>query len=306
VERKASRPKGNPAKPAPSKYHFEKLLDAPCSHHKVLVKHSLKDCRFIKNYVNGTLKLRTTNPPKKGGPPPDNDDGAGAMYPGEDGAVHMIFCGSLSRPSRRREKLIQREVFNADTAKPSYLKWSEVPITFDRNDHPDHMPQPGSYPLVVAPLFKSKRIHKVLMDGGSRINVLLASTLNDMGISWSQLMSSTAPFHGFVPGMEAFLIGQIDLSVTFGDLRNFRTEILTFEVVGFSGTYHVILGRPAYTKFMAVPNYTYLKLKIPDPKGIITVGTTYQRAFECDAECFQFFEALIRSKRLLAKPPSED
>jgi hypothetical protein len=57
-------------------------------------------------------------------------------------------------------------------------------------------------------------------------------------------------------------------------LRNFYTETLTFEVVGFSGTYHAILGRPAYAKFMAVLNYTYLKLKIPSPKGIITVGTT--------------------------------
>jgi predicted RNase H-like HicB family nuclease len=57
---------------------------------------------------------------------------------------------------------------------------------------------------------------------------------------------------------------------------------------------------------MAVPNYTYLKLKIPDPKGIITVGTTYQRAFECDAECFQFAEALIQSERLRSEPPSED
>jgi hypothetical protein len=81
-------------------------------------------------------------------------------------------------------------------------------------------------------------------------------------------------------------IEHIDLPVTFGDLRNFRTEILTFEVVGFSGTYHAILGRPAYAKFMAVPNYTYPKLKILGSKGIIIVGTTYQRAFECDAECF--------------------
>jgi hypothetical protein len=40
-------------------------------------------------------------------------------------------------------------------------------------------------------------------------------------------------------------------------LRNFRTETFTFEVVGFSGTYHAILGRPAYAKFMVVPNYTY-------------------------------------------------
>jgi hypothetical protein len=84
VECKVSRSKGNPAKPAPSKDHFEKFLDAPCPHHKVPVKHSLKDCQLIKNYVNGTLKPRTMDPPKKGGPPPDNDDGARAMYPGED------------------------------------------------------------------------------------------------------------------------------------------------------------------------------------------------------------------------------
>jgi hypothetical protein len=151
----------------------------------------------------------------------------------------------------------------------------EVPITFDRKDHPDHVPQPGSYPLLVTPLFKSKWIHKVLMDGGSGINVLYASTLDDMGISRSQLRLSTASFHGVIPGMVAVPIGRINLPVTFQDLRNFRMETLCFEVVGFSGTYHAILGRSAYMKFMAVPNYTYLKLKIPDLKGIITVGTMY-------------------------------
>jgi hypothetical protein len=78
VERKTSRPKGNPAKPTPSKDHFERLLDAPCLHHEVPVKHSLRDCRLMKNYINGTLKPRTADQPKKGGPPPDNDDGAGA------------------------------------------------------------------------------------------------------------------------------------------------------------------------------------------------------------------------------------
>jgi hypothetical protein len=133
----------------------------------------------------------------------------------------------------------------------------EVLITFDREDHPDHVPQPRSYPLVLAPLFKSRRVHKVPMDGGSGINMLYASTLDDMGIPWSQLRPSTASFHGVVLGMEALPIGQIDLLVTFRDLRNFCTETLTFEVVGFSGTYHAILGRPAYVKFMAVPNYTY-------------------------------------------------
>jgi hypothetical protein len=68
------------------------------------------------------------------------------------------------------------------------------------------------------------------------------------------------PFHG-VP------IGQIDLPVTFGDVHNFHTETLTFEVVAFSRMYHAILGRLAYTMFMAVPNYTYLKLKILARRG---------------------------------------
>jgi hypothetical protein len=58
VERKTSRPKGNLIKPAPSKDHFKRLLDALCLHHEVPVKHSLRDCRLMKNYVNSTLKPR--------------------------------------------------------------------------------------------------------------------------------------------------------------------------------------------------------------------------------------------------------
>ena len=57
-------------------------------------------------------------------------------------------------------------------------------------------------------------------------------------------------------------LGQIDLPVTFGTLSNFRKETLTFEMVGFRGTYHAILGRSYYAKFMAIPNYTYLKFKM--------------------------------------------
>lgn len=75
-----------------------------------------------------------------------------------------------------------------------------------------------------------------------------------------------------VPGKSVVPLGQITLPVTFGDKNNFRTKSLCFEVVGFGGTYHAILGRLCYAKFMAIPNYTYLKLKMPRPKGIITGG----------------------------------
>jgi hypothetical protein len=50
---------------------------------------------LIKNYVNGTLKPRSADPPKKAARTSNNDDDdVGAEYPGEGGAVHMIFGGS--------------------------------------------------------------------------------------------------------------------------------------------------------------------------------------------------------------------
>ena len=51
---------------------------------------------------------------------------------------------------------------------------------------------------------------------------------------------------------------------------------------------------------MAVPNYTYLKLKMSSPKGTITVGSTYRHAYECDVECVEYAEALAESEALIA------
>jgi hypothetical protein len=96
--------------------HFEKLLDASCPHHEVPVKHTLRECWLMKNYIKSTLKPKMADQPDKQGPSHDNDDGAGAVFPGEDGAVHMIFGGSPTRPSRRREKLIRREIMHANVA----------------------------------------------------------------------------------------------------------------------------------------------------------------------------------------------
>jgi hypothetical protein len=71
-------------------------------------------------------------------------------------------------------------------------------------------------------------------------------------------------------------------------------------VVGFQGTYHAVLGRPCYAKFMVVPNYTYLKLKMPGPNGVITVESTYQHVYECGVECMEYAEALAESEALIA------
>jgi hypothetical protein len=80
-------------------------------------------------------------------------------------------------------------------------------------------------------------------------------------------------------------------------------------MVGFKGAYHAILGRPCYAKFMAVPNYTYFKMKMPGPNGIITVGSSIEHAFDCDVECVEHAEALALDEALvttLEKMVNED
>ena len=51
---------------------------------------------------------------------------------------------------------------------------------------------------------------------------------------------------------------------------------------------------------MAVPNYTYLKLKMPGPKGVITVGSSFEHAYECDIECVEHAKALAVDEALAA------
>ena len=101
-----------------------------------------------------------------------------------------------------------------------------------------------------------------------------------------------------IPGMQAYPLGQIDLPITFGDRANFHSEVLTLEVVDFPGSYQAILGWPCYAKFMAIPNYTYLKLKMPGPNGIITVGSTFSHAYTCDREHYELATAVINSVEL--------
>ena len=49
---------------------------------------------------------------------------------------------------------------------------------------------------------------------------------------------------------------------------------------------------------MVVPNYTYLKLKMPGPRGVITIGTSFQRAYECEVECCGHASTVIASEEL--------
>jgi hypothetical protein len=286
----------NPRKPPGGTNMFDKMLKESCPYHRGPIKHTLEECDMLRHYFN------KAGPLAEGGKDQGNNKKGGDKEE-EFPEVHnyfMIYGGQVANASDRHHKQESREVCSVKVATPVYLDWSDKPITFDQGDHPDCVPSPGRYPLVVDPVIGNARLSKVLMDGGSNLNIIYAETLGLLGVDLSTIRAGASPFHGIVPSKRVLPLGQLDLPVCFGTPSNFRKETLTFEVVGFRGTYHAVLGRPCYAKFMAVPNYTYLKLKMPGPRGTITVGSTYRNAYECDMECVEYAKALAESKALIA------
>jgi hypothetical protein len=139
---------------------------------------------------------------KKANQEKKSDDPKGD-FPEAHDEVNYIYGGPDSYESSRKQKLIIRVVMAVSPATPEYLKWSKVPITFDRNDHPDFLPKPWQYPLIVSPIVKDVKLNRVFVDRGSSLNIMFLKTFNQMGLSRSILCPSRALFHGIVPGIAA-------------------------------------------------------------------------------------------------------
>jgi hypothetical protein len=133
----------------------------------------------------------------------------------------MIYSGQVANASAQHRKQERREVFSVKVMTPVYLDWSDKPITFDQGDHLDCVPSLGRYPLVIDPVIGNARLSKVLMDGGSNLNIIYAETLGLLGVDLSTIRAGAAPFHGIVPGKRVLPLGQLDLPVCFGTHSNF-------------------------------------------------------------------------------------
>ena len=126
------------------------------------------------------------------------------------------------------------------------------------------------------------RFSRVLIDGGSSINILYRDTARKLGIQEAELRPTPTVFHGIVPGHCCQPIGRITLEVMFGKPDHFRTEKSEFEVVDLVSPYHALLGRPAMTK-----------MKLPGPKGVITVAGDYRRSMDCATQSSKMAQMLV-------------
>jgi hypothetical protein len=116
--------------------------------------------------------------------------------------VNLLF-GRL--PNRRSQKDTRREVLSIKPTVPTPLRWSEVPITFSRVDQWTSFSEIGRFPLILKPVVAGSRLNKVLIDGGSRLNVLFTKTLKKIKLDITHMLTkSTSPFYGITLVMRLF------------------------------------------------------------------------------------------------------
>nr|CAH66039.1 H0515C11.15 [Oryza sativa]CAH66246.1 OSIGBa0101A01.2 [Oryza sativa] len=228
-----------------------------CPIHKTDI-HSLEDCLVFKKSLEKQMafekgkRVRVVEKNKETAP--QESDSA---YPDSDLHVSHTFGGSTTYSSKREYKKVEREVCSTWQGAAPKMKWSEQKIEFSEEDHPKTAVIPGRYPIVVEPTIRNIKVARVLIDGGSSINLLFASTLDAMGIPQSELTPTNQPFHGITPQSSSRPLGKIMLPVTFGQANNFRTKQITFDVAEFDTAYNAIIGRTALAKFMATSHYAY-------------------------------------------------
>jgi hypothetical protein len=80
-------------------------------------------------------------------------------FPEAHKEVNYIYGGPESYESRRKQKLTTWEVMAVSPTTPKDHKCSEVPITFDRSDHPNFVPKSRRYPLIVSYIIKDVKLN---------------------------------------------------------------------------------------------------------------------------------------------------
>ena len=132
--------------------------------------------------------------------------------------VNMIYATHI--PKRERKRAL-RDVYTMEPVAPKFNPWSACPITFDRRDHPTSIHHGGSAALVLDPIIDGFQLTRVLMDGGSNLNLLYQDTVRKMGIDPLRIKPTKTTFKGVIPGVEARCTGSITLEVVFGSSDNF-------------------------------------------------------------------------------------
>jgi hypothetical protein len=160
-----------------------------------------------------------------------------------------------------------------EPAVPTPLRWLEVPITFSREDQWTSFSEPGQLPLVLKPVVAGSKLNKVLIDGGSGLNVLFTKTLKKMKLDITHMLTKrTPPFYGIVLGNAA-----IPLAQWFCQLPS-----------GNQGTTTVPSTSSSKSRTSRRPTMPSSADRLsPSPAGVLSLQGDLKISFDCDTEAVE-------------------
>jgi hypothetical protein len=188
---------------------FKDLLKEKCTWH-LEGNHTTEQCYQLRRALKDTPDPRP--PHDKKGKKKANEGNDDFQEPNE--TVNVLFGGL---PTRWSQKATRREGLNIELAVPTPLRWSEVPITFSCVEQWTSFYELGRFPLVLKPVVTGSKLNKVLIDGGSGLNVLFTKTLKKMKLEITHMLTkSTSPFYSIIPGNAAIPLSSVVLQLPSG------------------------------------------------------------------------------------------
>ncbi|GJT67983.1 hypothetical protein Tco_1019463 [Tanacetum coccineum] len=137
-------------------------------------------------------------------------------------------------------------------------------------------------PLVIEMEIGGHAVHRMIVDGGSLMEVLFEHCFNWL---WpeikSQMVLTTILLTGF-SRETIWPLRQLRLLETIGDAEQSTKAWMTFMIVRSPSPYNGIIGRPRIREIQAVPSTTHEMLKFLVNGGIATIRSTILKPTECD------------------------
>ncbi|KAM1201783.1 hypothetical protein ACFX2J_017829 [Malus domestica] len=129
--------------------------------------------------------------------------------------------------------------------------------------------KPHNRPLFVSGYVREHKVNRMLVDGGSAINIMPKSTMTTIGIKADELSLSHLLIQGFNQGGQKAM-GMIRVEMTIGELKSSTI----FHVIDARTSYGLLLGRPWIHANGVVPSTLHQCLKFYQEGVKVIYGDT--------------------------------